>query len=245
MQTLGNDIVPGTQPGLKHLAIIMDGNGRWATRRGQPRIMGHQAGYEAMRRIIRCAPDFSIRYLTFYAFSTENWQRPLEEVNFLMSLPLWFFEHDLQELKSNGVRVIHSGRLDIVPAKTRSAIEQAVRETVANDILVVNLAFNYGGRAEIADAVRLLANKVAQGQLTPDDVDEEFLSRHLYQPTVPDPDLILRTSGEQRLSNFLLWQTAYSELFFTDTLWPDFDRAELARIIEEYGKRQRRYGGVG
>jgi len=223
----------------------MDGNGRWAARQGQPRFMGHQAGYEAMKRIIRCAPDFGIRFLTFYAFSTENWKRPVDEVSFLMALPLRFLEQELQEMNANGVRVIHSGRLDGVPAATRSAIEQAVQNTETNETLTVNLAFNYGGRAEVTDTVRLLAGLIAKGELTAEEIDEQLISSRLYQPALPDPDLIVRASGEQRLSNFLLWQSAYSELIFSDKLWPDFDRDELEKIVDEYSRRQRRYGGTG
>jgi len=229
---------------LRHLAMIMDGNGRWATARNQPRFMGHQAGYETMKRIIRLAPDYAIEALSFYAFSTENWGRPIEEVEFLMSLPLRFYEQDLAEMQQNGVRVIHSGRLDAVPDKTRHAIEQVVRETAQNDHLIVNLAFNYGGRAELVDAMRQIAAEVAAGGLQPEQLDEALIGARLYQPELPEPDLIVRASGEQRVSNFLLWQGAYSELYFSEKLWPDFDKEELERILEAYKQRNRRYGQV-
>ena len=235
---------PSTTRPLRHLALIMDGNGRWAEARGLPRFMGHQAGYETLKRIIRIAPEFAIEMLTFYVFSTENWKRPTDEVNFLMALPLNFVDKDLDELMQNEVRVVISGREGMLPEKTLEALHKVTLATAANSGPIVNLAFNYGGRAEIIDAVRALAFDVAAGTLLPQRIEEADLQAKLYQPELPDPDLIVRSAGELRLSNFLIWQSAYSEFYFSDKFWPDFDRDELASIVSAYRQRKRRFGGL-
>jgi undecaprenyl diphosphate synthase len=209
--------------------------------------VGHQAGLEAMRRMIRAAKHHSIDVLTFFAFSSENWNRPHDEVAFLMSLPIRFVEQDLAELMLNNVRVLHSGRRDNIPAATLEAVDRAVAETANNTAQTVNLAFNYGGQAEIVDAIRKLAEEISSGSLSSEElhkIDEEAISQRLYHPDLTKPDLIVRSSGELRLSNFLLWQGAYSELYFSDKLWPDFTPEDLAEIIANYSKRERRYGGV-
>ncbi|MCL2497046.1 MAG: isoprenyl transferase [Symbiobacteriaceae bacterium] len=229
---------------LHHLALIMDGNGRWAERRLLPRTMGHQAGLEAMRRLIRAAPARGIKVLTFFAFSTENWQRPPREVEFLMSLPERFVKQDLPELIENKVKVLHSGVTENIPTATLAAIREACQATVANDRLYVNLAFNYGGQQEIVDAVKAIVQDVQGGILAAEEIRAESISARLYHPELPPPDLIVRASGEQRLSNFLLWQSAYAELLFSPLLWPDFDDQELERICSEYTNRQRRFGGI-
>jgi len=229
---------------LHHLAVIMDGNGRWATSRGLPRVMGHQAGYEAMKRLIRQAPELEIKVLTFYCFSTENWARPVDEVDFLMSLPSRFVEQELPELMANNVKVLLSGRLDQVPKAAMRSGERVVAATQNNTGLIVNLAFNYGGRAELLDALQAIAADCLAGRLEPQQITEETVRQHLYQGELPDPDLILRTSGEQRLSNFLLWQSAYSELYFSNSYWPDFDRLELEQIVRDFQQRVRRFGGI-
>ena len=227
-----------------HVALIMDGNGRWAQNRGRPRIFGHQAGVEAMRRVIRAAPDFSIKYLTFYAFSSENWSRPDQEVSLLMRLPIQFFDSDLPELMRNNVRLLISGRRGGVPQPTLDAIDNAVAQTAGNTGLTVIIAFNYGGRPEIVDAVRQLISDVQAGNVTPQEIDEQELQKRLYHPNVPDPDLIIRSAGELRLSNFLLWQSAYAEFAAWDGFWPDFDREVFEIILGNYRRRVRRFGGL-
>ena len=229
---------------IKHIAFIMDGNGRWATRRGLPRMEGHRQGFEALKRIMRAAPVYNLSLLTFYAFSTENWRRSAEEVEFLMSLPLSFLEQDLSELMQNKVKVIVSGRRPGVPPRTLEAMDRIVAATADNDALTINLAFNYGGRAEMVDAVRQLVQELLAGDIDLQQIDEAAISARLYQPQLPEPDLIIRTAGEQRLSNFLLWQSSYSELYFSELTWPDFNTEELERVLTAYSRRKRNFGAV-
>ena len=223
-----------------HVAIIMDGNGRWARKRNLPRVAGHQAGTNNLRRILRACVDQGVKILTLYAFSTENWRRPEDEVNGLMRILETVIERELDELDRNGVQVRHIGRMDRVPAGLQTKIKSAVEKTRHNDRLILNVALNYGGRAEIVDAVRAM---LAAG-LNPDYIDEDTISRYLYTCGLPDPDLIIRTSGEYRSSNFLIWQGAYSEFYVTDAYWPDFDENELKKAIEQFNKRDRRFGGL-
>jgi undecaprenyl diphosphate synthase len=228
----------------RHVAIIMDGNGRWAAARGLPRVEGHRRGVEALRKTVRAAGDMGIRCLTIFSFSSENWQRPASEVRDLMGLLRLFIRKDLAELHGNGVRVRVIGeRADLDP-DIRRLLEEAEELTRANTNLLLVVAFNYGGRDEIARAVRRIAENVASGALPPGAITEQLIGQHLDAPEIADPDLIIRTSGEQRLSNFLLWQAAYSELVFTPVYWPDFDRAALQSAIEEYRRRERRFGGL-
>jgi undecaprenyl diphosphate synthase len=223
-----------------HVAIIMDGNGRWATKRGLPRLAGHHAGTENLRRIIRASVEFGIKFLTIYAFSTENWSRPREEVDGLMRILEDVIDKELKELNEQGVQIRHIGRLDqLSPALQRKVI-YAVESTKQNSRLVLNVAFNYGGRDEVVQAVqRMIRDEVPAEDITP-----ELLSRYLYTSGVPDPDLIIRTSGELRISNFLIWQAAYSEWYVTPILWPDFGREEFRKALAEFGGRERRYGKV-
>ncbi len=223
-----------------HVAIIMDGNGRGARKRNLPRVAGHQAGTNNLRRILRACVDQGVKILTLYAFSTENWRRPEDEVNGLMRILETVIERELDELDRNGVQVRHIGRMDRVPAGLQAKIKSAVEKTRHNDRLILNVALNYGGRAEIVDAVRAM---LAEG-LNPDYIDEDTISRYLYTCGLPDPDLIIRTSGEYRSSNFLIWQGAYSEFYVTDAYWPDFDENELKKAIEQFNKRDRRFGGL-
>jgi undecaprenyl diphosphate synthase len=223
-----------------HVAIIMDGNGRWARKRNLPRIAGHKAGTDNLRRILRASVEMGIKVLTLYAFSTENWRRPQEEVNGLMGILETVIERELDELDRNGVQIRHIGRMDRVPEGLQKKIKAAVERTRHNDKLILNVALNYGGRAEIVDAVRAM---LAEG-LHPEYIDEDTISRYLYTCGLPDPDLIIRTSGEYRTSNFLIWQGAYSEYYVTDTYWPDFDENELKKAIEHFNKRDRRFGGL-
>lgn len=224
-----------------HVAIIMDGNGRWARKRNLPRIAGHKAGTDNLRRILRACVEQNIKILTLYAFSTENWSRPQDEVSGLMNILDTVIDRELAELDKNGVQIRHIGRLDRVPENLQKKIKAAVERTRHNDTLILNVALNYGGRAEIVDAVRAM---VAEG-LNPEYINEDTISRYLYTCGLPDPDLIIRTSGEYRTSNFLIWQAAYAEYYVTDTYWPDFDENELKKAIEHYNKRERRFGGLG
>ena len=224
----------------QHVAIIMDGNGRWARQRGLPRLAGHRAGTENVRRILEACRDFGIRTLTLYAFSTENWARPREEVQGLMALLSQTIDRELDELTKNGVQLRHLGSLEGLPRSLQQKVQHALQATAANDRFIVNIALNYGGRSEIVHAVRGLM----QEGLAPEQVTEEALAGHLYTAGLPDPDLIIRTSGEMRLSNFLIWQAAYAEYYATPTFWPDFGREELYQALLAYGQRIRRYGRV-
>jgi undecaprenyl diphosphate synthase len=224
-----------------HVACVMDGNGRWATKRGLARTEGHAAGEEALFDAVEGALELGIRWLTVYAFSTENWKRPVDEVRFLMRFNERLLLTRRDELHAKGVRVRFSGRRDWrVPKRVLKRMDEAIELTRDNRRMTLTFAFNYGGRAEIVDAVRAL---VAEG-VKPDKIDEKAIARHLYDPDMPDPDLMIRTSGEYRISNFLLWELAYSELVFTDVLWPDFRREHLFEAVREFQQRDRRFGGV-
>jgi undecaprenyl diphosphate synthase len=227
-----------------HVGIIMDGNGRWAAQRGLPRIEGHRRGVEALRQAVRAAPDFGIRYLTLYSFSTENWTRPPQEVSDLMALLKRFIRNDLAELHSHNVRVKVIGLRDNLDKDIGALLREAEDLTRHNTGLMLVIAFNYGSRQEIAQAARLLAEKALAGRITPEDITPTTLAHHLDTAGIPDPDLIIRTSGERRLSNFLMWQAAYAELVFLPMYWPDFDRAALAGALADYAHRERRFGGV-
>jgi len=226
----------------RHVAIIMDGNGRWAKARGLPRKVGHQQGVEAVRALVRDIEDLGLEYLTLYGFSSENWNRPKAEVSDLMGLLRRYIERDLDELADKGVKVRIIGERDNLEPDIVALIERAERRTEPNKRLVLTIAFNYGGRHELTAAARSLARAAARGDLDPETITPELLEANLYTAGIPDPDLIIRTSGEQRLSNFLTWQSAYSELIFVDTLWPDFTKAHLVEAIFAYVKRERRFG---
>jgi undecaprenyl diphosphate synthase len=227
-----------------HIAIIMDGNGRWAKARGLPRAAGHERGVEALRRTVEAAGQIGVRYLTVYSFSTENWRRPAAEVNALFGLLKTFIKKDLGRLKKEGVKINVIGRREGLPDDIAELVEKAERETASNSDFVLNIAFNYGGREEIARAARAMSVDVARGVVQPEDVSEDVLASYLDTADMPDPDLLVRTSGEYRLSNFLLWQVAYSELVFFDVLWPDFDRTWLEKAVAIYSDRERRFGAV-
>jgi undecaprenyl diphosphate synthase len=224
----------------RHVAIIMDGNGRWALSRGLPRIAGHKAGTENLRRVIRATVEFGIKYLTIYAFSTENWGRPPEEVQGLMLILQDVIDRELGELNKEGVQLRHIGRLERLEPVIQKKVLKAIELTRNNDRLILNVAFNYGGRDEIVQAIQ----KMMKDGIKPEDVTDDLVNQYLYTAGVPDPDLIIRTSGELRVSNFLIWQAAYSEWYITPTYWPDFNKEEYRRALETYGQRDRRYGGV-
>ena len=228
----------------RHVAIIMDGNGRWAQERGLPRAAGHRSGVEAVRRTVRAAMELGVQYLTIYSFSSENWARPATEVDDLMGLMRRFIRRDLAELHHNGVRVSVIGERDRVDPDLLGLIDEAVAITSNNAALQLQIAFNYGSRAEIAKAARRLAERVLEGAIKPQDVTPEALAAELDTHGVPDPDLLIRTSGELRLSNFLLWQSAYTEFVFFDAYWPDFGRELLEQAIDQYRGRVRRFGAV-
>ena len=228
----------------EHVAIIMDGNGRWATARGRPRLFGHQAGARRVREIVESCPDLGVRYLTIFAFSTENWKRTQAEVSGLMTLFRRYIIKEAQQLLTNGVRVRFIGdRLRLDPKLVKMMDDLEVL-TKGNDLVHLTIALNYGGRDEVTRATRRLAREVAAGHIDPEDVDAETLGRFLDTHTLPDPDLVIRTSGEARISNFLLWQSAYSEYEFVDTLWPDFTAERFAEVLAGFGKRERRFGAV-
>jgi undecaprenyl diphosphate synthase len=235
----------GSSPPPTHVAIIMDGNGRWAKARGLPRIAGHRRGAEAVRRTIMAAAEIGIRYLTLYGFSSENWKRPAEEVDDLMGLLRHYLRGEIAELHRNGVRLRVIGDRARLAPDIVAMIENAEAMTRANDGLNLTIALSYGSRAEIAAAAQSIARQVATGALKAEAVDEDAVSRALWTADIPDPDLIVRSSGEKRLSNFLLWQSAYSELVFIDTLWPDFGKDDLLSAIGEFQRRERRYGAAG
>lgn len=223
-----------------HVAIIMDGNGRWAQQRGLPRLAGHRAGTENVRRVIESFSDEGIRYLTLYAFSTENWGRPQPEVNGLLQILAEMIDKETENLFRNGVRLMHLGRIEGLSAELQEAVRKAVKRTESNTRISVCVAFNYGGRAEILDAARRLLEE----RLDPSLLDEEAFARHLYTAGIPDPDLIIRTAGEMRLSNFLIWQAAYAEYYSTPVYWPDFGREDVQQALLAYSQRQRRFGGL-
>jgi len=238
MSKTGPPIHPKTTP--QHIAIIMDGNGRWAKKRGLPRLAGHKAGTENLRRIIKACVEFGVEYLTIYAFSTENWGRPREEVDGLMRIVEDVIEKELNELDVQGVQLRHLGKLNQLSPNLQQKVLAAVEQTKHNSKLVLNIAFNYGGRDEIVNAIRLML----ADDVKPDDINPELVSKYLYTAGIPDPDLIIRTSGELRISNFLIWQAAYSEWYVTPTYWPDFGKEEFRKALDEFAHRDRRYGKV-
>ncbi|RIX51793.1 isoprenyl transferase [Paenibacillus nanensis] len=228
----------------QHVAIIMDGNGRWAKKRGLPRMAGHHSGMKTVKRITIAADRLGVKYLTLYAFSTENWKRPKAEVDFLMKLPQQFLDIELDELVANNVQVRMMGSRENLPSHTLSALEEAISKTAGNTGLVLNFALNYGSRMEMLDAVRGIAKDVRAGKLDIDAITDQVMSDRLLSGGMPDPDLLIRTSGELRLSNFMLWQLAYSELWFTDVYWPEFTEKHFYEAIGQYQQRARRYGGL-
>lgn len=221
-----------------HVAIIMDGNGRWAAKRGLPRLAGHREGVENIRRVLEAAVEFGVQVLTVYAFSTENWGRPEDEVHGLLEIFEETIARQVPELHKNGVRLRHLGQLEGIRPEMRQAVQNAIELTKDNTRITLNVAFNYGGRAEILDAIR----RMIQDHVNPDQVDEALFASYLYTAGLPDPDLIVRTAGEMRLSNFLIWQSAYAEYYATATLWPDFDKQELYNALLAFSQRQRRFG---
>jgi undecaprenyl diphosphate synthase len=228
----------------KHIAVIMDGNGRWAKSRLMPRVMGHHAGTRATKRIVLACGDLGVKYLTIYVFRSENWERPFTEVDALMNLLVEMIHKEIDDLMANNVRVKAIGNLGRLPEKARKELQWGIERTASNTGLQLNLAVSYGGREEIVDATRAIAQRVAKGELKPEDISENTFRQHLYQPDVPDPELLIRTGGDMRISNYLLWQIAYTELFVTAKLWPDFDRDGLIEAIDAYCGRERRFGKV-
>jgi undecaprenyl diphosphate synthase len=224
----------------KHVAIIMDGNGRWARGRGLPRLAGHRAGTENIRRIVRACVEFGVKYLTVYAFSTENWTRPDPEVQGLMRILAEVIERETPELHREGVRILHLGHMENVPVSLQQAIGRSLELTKNNERLYLSVCFNYGGRDDVVRAVR----KMVEEGLKPEEITEEAISQHLFTCKLPDPDLIIRTAGEMRLSNFLIWQAAYAEYYSTPTYWPDFGRESLQEALIEYSRRKRKFGGI-
>ncbi len=242
LQELPADLDKSRLP--KHVAVIMDGNGRWAKRRGLPRIMGHQRGVDALKDLLRCCKDWGIPALTAYAFSTENWGRPLEEVEFLMTLFERVLRRELKEMIEENVRIRFVGNLKTLPQSLQDEIERSMNDTKENWEIQFTVATNYGGRQEIVQACRAIASKVQQGLLQADQIDEDLFESYLYTAGIPHPDLLIRTSGEMRISNFLLWQMAYGEIYVTQTLWPDFDRVQFHKALSAYQQRERRFGKV-
>ncbi|MEW9676681.1 isoprenyl transferase [Lentibacillus sp. L22] len=228
----------------KHVAIIMDGNGRWAKKRGLPRIAGHKEGMDVVKEIVKVASACKVEILTLYAFSTENWKRPKSEVDFLMKLPKEFLHIYLPELMENNVRIETIGNFDGLPDHTKKAIQYAKKKTCNNNGLLLNFALNYGSRNEIMRAIKDIMTDIDDKKISIDSLDEQIFSDYLYTNGLTDPDLLIRTSGEQRLSNFLLWQVAYSEFWFTDVLWPDFNEEIFRKALHDYQQRKRRYGGI-
>jgi undecaprenyl diphosphate synthase len=228
----------------RHLAIIMDGNGRWAKTKGLPRTVGHRAGAETLRTIVETCVELGLNYLTVYAFSTENWKRPAEEVNALMELLVEYIDQELHELKQNGIKIKTIGNISQLPSVAKTRVKKAEKETEHNQKLFLQIALNYGGRKEILDAVNSITNEVAAERISAGTIDVSLFEKHLYTVGVPDPDLLIRTAGELRLSNFLLWQSAYTEFWFTDVFWPDFTAQHLYQAIYDYQYRQRRFGGL-
>lgn len=244
----GKTDAPATKPALatvpEHVAIIMDGNGRWAKERGLPRVAGHRSGMAAVKRIAIAASDLGIRILTLYAFSTENWKRPKEEVDYLMKLPQLFLSEEIDELMANNVQVRMMGWKEGLPEHTLQAVEEAIERTKHNTGLILNFALNYGSRKELLQGIRKIAERVQAREVGIDDISEELLSDMLLTRGLPDPDLLIRTSGEQRISNFMLWQIAYSELAFIDVYWPDFTARHFHDVLEQYQQRNRRFGAI-
>jgi undecaprenyl diphosphate synthase len=241
------DTANGARPALRiprHLGVIMDGNGRWARARGKPRTEGHIEGVKALRRIVELCISYGVEHLTVFSFSSENWRRPPEEISFIFGLLHRFVASDLARLVANNVKVRIIGDRDSLDASLRRLIDDVESQTAANTGLVLVVAFNYGGKAEITEATRRIARAVADGRLDPSAITERTVEEALYTAGLPDPDLIIRTSGEQRISNFLLWQAAYAEFVFVEDNWPDFDESTFIRVLEDYASRERRFGGV-
>ena len=231
-----------TKDNIRHIAIIMDGNGRWAKKRGLPRSMGHRKGAEVVKEICQAAGDAGIKYLTLYAFSTENWKRPQEEVDSLMDLLRQYLKSDLKELKEKGVCIRFIGEREMLPTDILKSMEKLEAETANNDKMTLCIALSYGSRQEIVHAAKKVSELVKRGDIRAEDIDEKIFSDMLYTHDIPDPDILIRTSGEQRISNYLLWQLAYSEFFFVEAYWPDFTKEMLYDVIEKYKTRERRYG---
>ncbi len=227
-----------------HVAIIMDGNGRWAKKRGLPRTAGHRAGVKAVKRVVRIAGEIGVEYLTLFTFSTENWKRPKREISAIMKLLGETTRRELSELLENNVRLIATGDIERLPEKRREVLVDAINKTTNNTGLVLNLALNYSGRNEIIEAVRNIARDIAVGRIKPDSIDDGLFATYLQTNGLPDPDLLIRTSGEMRISNFLLWQTSYTELYVTDVLWPDFSEDDFLQALLDYQSRERRFGKV-
>ncbi len=245
MSTQGAHLSPETKASLpRHVAIIMDGNGRWARQRHLPRIEGHRAGAESARTIIRTAGELGIKYLTLYAFSVENWNRPKEEVDALMKYLVHYLKTETSELNKNNVRLEIIGQVYRLPEAVQEHLRKAIATLSKNNGLTLIMALSYGGRTEIVEAVRDIGKKIKSGELDPADITEQVFAQHLYTRNLPDPDLLIRTSGEMRVSNFLLWQISYTELVVTQTLWPDFRKAQFYTALDEYARRHRRFGGV-
>jgi undecaprenyl diphosphate synthase len=241
-QDLPSDVMRDRLP--RHVAVIMDGNGRWAKQRGMPRIMGHRRGVDALKDLLRCCRDWGVEALTAYAFSTENWGRPVEEVDFLMMLFERILRRELREMMEENVQIRFIGNLEALPSSLQVEIDRAVETTRHNTGIQFSVATNYGGRQELVQVCRAIAAEVQAGKVGLEDIDEAMFERHLYTNGICDPDLLIRTSGEMRISNFLLWQLAYSEIYVTETLWPDFDRAEFHQALCGYQARDRRFGKV-
>ncbi|MDQ0159060.1 isoprenyl transferase [Alkalibacillus salilacus] len=237
-QQISSDNIP------QHIAIIMDGNGRWAKKRALPRVAGHREGMKSIEKVVKRASNLGVKALTLYAFSTENWKRPHSEVEFILKLPSQFLNTYLPGLKENNVKITTIGDFDSLPDFTQKAVNQAIEETKDNDGMSLILALNYGSRKELVEATKQIAQDVQENSLQIDEIDENVIEQHLLTYTVPDPDLLIRTSGEKRLSNYLLWQLAYAEFYFTDQLWPEFDENALDEAIKEYQHRKRRFGGL-
>ncbi|MDD2403209.1 MAG: isoprenyl transferase [Lentisphaerae bacterium] len=228
---------------INHIAIIMDGNGRWAEERKLPHLEGHRKGAEAVKKVIEASNELGLKYLTLYAFSTENWNRPKEEVDGLMDILVEFLDDNLQILNDNKIKLVVIGRLWQLTEKVKNKLSEAVESTAGNDSGTLVLAINYGGRAEIVDATKAIVKKVIAGEFDVESIDEEIFSMNLYAPNIPDPDLLIRTSGEFRISNFLLWELSYSEFYISDVYWPDFNSEELNKALENFYARDRRFGG--
>ena len=228
----------------EHVALIMDGNGRWAKKRNLPRVMGHRAGIKTVRKVIEASLELGVKYLTLYTFSTENWKRPKKEVNALMSLLREYLTKELEQFNKEEVRLLAIGQLERLPQSVKEALDRAIDKTKDNSRLTLTLALSYGGRNEIVQASKKIAEDIKINKIRPDQINEELFSKYLYTHKIPDPDLLIRTSNELRLSNFLLWQISYTELYFCHKLWPDFTERDFKRIVEDYKKRERRFGNI-
>ena len=226
----------------RHIAIIMDGNGRWAKRQHKPRLVGHKVGVDSVQEIVECAGEWGVEVLTLYAFSTENWKRPADEVGGLMGLLKNYLQKELSRMLENNIRLTCIGNIAKLPKDVRDVLETTIKETASNNKLILNLALSYGGRAELIRGIQNIARDVCSGHLSADEIDEKCIDSHLYTADLPDPDLLIRTGGEARLSNFLLWQASYAEIYFTDTMWPEFREEAFVKAIAEYQSRERRFG---